>query len=101
MVKKFKIGPAYIDWVFRHIWEKDRKHTNYLVWKMRKKQELGVWFEKNLAVGPVKKGKDIKETQKNTFSNDNFVNIYTLGFNLIVCSTWFRINFKPTLGIKK
>lgn len=100
IIKKFKIGPARFTWVLRHRWEKDKGITNYTVWEMRKRHKLGLWYEKSKVVGPVRKGKHKDETVKNTFTQSNHVNNYTIGLDLIVCKTWISFTFKPTLGIK-
>ena len=98
MVKYIKLGPVRLEWVLRHIWEEDITYTNYEVWDMRKRPQLGIWFNREKAVGPVKKGNNSKETASKTFSENNLVNIYTMGLKLFVCHTWIRIQFKPTLG---
>ena len=100
MVKRLRIRNITIKWVLRHRWEENKGLTNYEVWSMRKRFKLGMWFERQQVVGPVQKGKDKDERVKNTFNNDNLVNEYMLGFDLVVCKTWFTIKFKPTLGLK-
>lgn len=99
-VKKIKIGHLRLKWVLRHIWEEDRDITNYTVWSMRKRPEFGIWFNREEAVGPVKKGKDKSETVNKTFNKNNHVNLYTIGLKLFVCHTWLTIQFKPTLDLK-
>ena len=100
IVKNFNIGPARFTWVLRHRWEENKGLTNYEVWDMRKRYHLGLWYEKNEVVGPVRKGKDKNETVGKTFTQSNHVNRYTIGLKLIVCKTWISFTFKPTLGIK-
>lgn len=100
IVKRLNIGTLHLKWVLRHIWEEDRSITNYTVWSMRKRPELGLWLNKEQAVGPVKKGKDRSETVNKTFTESNHVNVYTIGLKLFVCHTWITIQFKPTLGLK-
>jgi hypothetical protein len=100
IIKNFKIGPARFIWVLRHRWEKDKGLTNYVVWDMRRRFKLGLWYERNEVVGLVKKGKSKSETVNNTFTKSNHVNRYTIGLDLIVCKTWISFTFKPTLGIK-
>lgn len=100
IVKKINILGIRITWVFRHRWEKDKSLTNYMVWDMRKRYKLGIWFNVDKVVGPVKRGKNRDETVKGTFTDSNLVNNYVVGFNLIVCKTWIIIKFKPTLGLK-
>ena len=100
MLRRVKIGPMRLKWVLRHIWEKDRDLTNHTVWSMRRKPELGIWFNKSQAVGPVKKGNDRSETVSKTFTKSNLVNVYQIGFNLVVCQIWFEFQFKPTFGLK-
>jgi hypothetical protein len=99
-IKKLKLGPLRLTWVLRHIWEEDRDITNYTVWSMRKRPEFGIWFDREKAVGPVKKGKDKSETVNKTFNKSNHVKLYIIGLKLFVCHTWIKIQFKPTLGLK-
>lgn len=100
IVKKFKIGSARFSWVLRHRWEKDKGLTNYMVWDMRKRYKLGLWYERNEVVGPVRKGKDREQTVNKTFTQSNHVSSYTIGANLIVCKTWINLTFGPTLNLK-
>lgn len=100
IVKKVNLLGIRIAWVLRHRWEKDKGLTNYEVWSMRRRLNLGVWFDRSRVVGPVKKGKNREETVKGTFNDSNLVNEYMIGFNLIFCKTWITIRFKPTLGLK-
>ena len=100
IVKKFKIGPAQFTWVLRHRWEKDKGITNHMVWDMRKRYKLGLSYERNEVVGPVRKGKTRDEVVSKTFTQSNHVNRYTIGLDLIVCKTWIAFTFRPTLGIK-
>jgi hypothetical protein len=100
MIKKVKISNLSMTFVLRHRWEKDKGLTNYMVWDMRKRFKLGIWCERQKAVGPVRKGKNRNETVGNTFNDNNLVNQYMIGLNLIVCKTWITIQFKPTLTLK-
>lgn len=100
IVKKINILSIRITWVLRHRWEKGKGLTNYEVWDMRKRYKLGIWFNVDKVVGPVKRGKNRDETVKDTFTNSNLVNSYVVGVNLIVCKTWITVKFKPTLGLK-
>lgn len=96
MIKKFKIGSTKINWVFRHIWEKDQSLSNYEVFQMKKRPELGVWYQKSKIVGPVKKGNTREETIEKTFKN-NYVNSHMIGLRLIICETWISITFGDTM----
>jgi len=100
MVKNIKILNTRMTFVLRHRWEKDKGLTNYTVWEMRKRFKLGMWFERQKIVGPVRKGKDRNETVGNTFNDSNLVNQYMIGLNLIVCKAWMTIQFRPTLTLK-
>lgn len=99
IVKQIKIGPARIKWVFRHIWEKDKSISNYEVWKMKKRPEIGIWFERHRVIGPVKKGENVNKTIKNTFSENNLVNEYMIRLKLIIFYTWITLRFKPILEL--
>ena len=98
-VKRFKIFKTTIVWVFRHRWEKDKDLTNHIVWEMRRRFKLGIWFERSKVVGPVKKGNNREERVKNTFNNSNLVNEYMIGLDLVICKTWVTIKFKPILKL--
>jgi hypothetical protein len=100
MIKRVKIYNIKATFVLRHRWEADKSLVNYTVWEMRKRYKVGIWFEKSQVVGPIKKGKNTKETVKDTFKNDNLVNNYMIGLDLIVCKTWVTLQFKPTLDLK-
>jgi hypothetical protein len=96
---KFKIGSMRVNWTFRHIWEENRSFSNYEVFQMRKRPELGIWYQKSKVVGPVKKGNTQEETIKKTFKKDNHVNSYMIGLKLIVCQTWITVKFHPILEL--
>jgi hypothetical protein len=101
MIKKIKIGSFRCELVFRHIWEGDSDDvfcSNYTVYEMKKKKSLGIWFKKDMIVGPARKTET--GTSIDTFSPDNLVNNYMLGFDLIAFKIWFDFRFKPTLGTK-
>jgi hypothetical protein len=51
-----------------------------------------------MIVGPARKTET--GTSIDTFSPDNLVNNYMLGFDLIAFKIWFDFRFKPTLGTK-
>jgi hypothetical protein len=100
MTKEIRFLNIRALFVLRHRWEKDRDITNYEVWNMRRRYKLGLWFKKSRVVGPVRKGKNTKETAKNTFNESNLVNSYMIGLELIVCKMWMTLQFKPTLTLK-
>jgi hypothetical protein len=99
MVKNIKIGCFRCSFVLRHIWEGDSDDvfcSNYLVYEMKQKKSLGIWFKNDKIVGPAIKNGSPKET----FQADNLINNYMLGFDLIVFKFWFDFTFKPSLGTK-
>lgn len=99
MIKKFKIGSTRISFVLHHRWEKGANSPlqNYEANQIRNEYNLGLYLKKRKAVGSVKRESSRGETIKKTFSDDNLVPIYWIGFNLIVLKFWFEIKFKPTL----
>lgn len=99
MVKNIKIGCFRCSFVLRHIWEGDSDDvfcSNYLVYKMKQKKSLGIWFKKDKIVGPSIKS----DSPKETFQANNLINNYILGFDLIVFKFWFDFRFKPSFGTK-
>jgi hypothetical protein len=99
MTKKFKIGSMKVSWTFRHIWEENQSLSNYEVFQMRRRPELGIWYQKSKVLGPIKRGNNREETIKKTFKSNNHVNLYMVGLNLIVCSTWISVKFHPILEL--
>jgi hypothetical protein len=97
---KMKIGSSKISFVFRHRWEagSDSIVENYEAYDIRRTLQLGIWAKKYEAVGSVRRGKDRKETVKNTFSGKNLVNCYIIGLNLLVCKAWINFSFSKTFG---
>ena len=65
---------------------------------MGKTLEEKITGKKYEAVGSVRRGKDRKETVKNTFSGKNLVNCYIIGLNLLVCKAWINFSFSKTFG---
>lgn len=102
MFAKTKIGRFRATWVLRHRWEggANNRFENYEAFQIRNKWQLGVWAKRSLVVGTVKRGKDRSETAERTFGEDNLVNNYMIGMNLIVCEIWVDFTFAPTFGRK-
>lgn len=84
MIKKGK----YITFVFRGRWDKSDPISNHLD---KNHYKLGIWLRTYRAVGSVIKTSNRKETVERTFSSDNLVRGYIIGFDLIVCKFWFDI----------
>jgi hypothetical protein len=101
MITKTKIGWFSATFVLRHRWEKgsDSILSNYEAHKIKKTLELGFWASKDRAVGQLRKGKNREETVKETFTDSNLVNVYTIGARLIVCKVWVTFKFSPTLSL--
>lgn len=99
MIKKFEIGSMMVNWTFRHIWEENQSLSNYEVFQMKKRLELGMWYQKSKVVGPIKKGNNREETIDKTFKKDNHVNSHMIGLKLIVCQTWITVKFHPILEL--
>jgi hypothetical protein len=101
MISKIKIGKFRASFVLRHRWEEgsDSIIENYTANKIRTDLELGIWAKKYEVVGKVKVGKNRDQVIKKTFSDDNLVNNYMIGLNLIVCKVWINFTFSPTFGI--
>lgn len=91
-IKRLNIGDLTIKFVFRHYWENEK---DLPIWERRnnfRRKELGFWFQKSLAVGTKKKGKE-------AFSESNLVPSYMLGMNLIYAKCWITID-RNVLHIK-
>lgn len=91
-IKRIKIGDLTVKFVFRHYWENEK---DLPIWERRnnfRRKELGFWFQKSLAVGTKKKGKE-------AFSESNLVPSYMLGMNLIYAKCWITID-RNVLHIK-
>ena len=87
IIKRLKIGDLTIKFVLRHYWEKGDP-TNIWITKYNfRKKELGFWYDKNMAVGTTKKGKEM-------FSDSNLYPSYMFGVNLIYVKFWFTIDRK-------
>ena len=83
-VSRFSIGDLTIKFVYRHRFEKYMDLSDNMMWK---KNELGIWFKKNLCVGTKEKGKKM-------FDKDNMGYTYMIGFNLILLKFWFEFSWK-------
>lgn len=87
IIKRLKIGDLTIKFVLRHYWEKGDP-TNIWITKYNfRRKELGFWYDKNMAVGTTKKGKEM-------FSDSNLYPSYMFGVNLIYVKFWFTIDRK-------
>jgi len=100
ITKKIKLGSFKSLFVLRHRWEKGSNSTlrNYEANKIRRTPRLGIWARRDKVVGTIRKGDDNKTSVKKTFSEENYVNDYYVGFNLIVCEIWINFTFKRTFG---
>lgn len=83
MIKKIKMGHLRITWVLRHQWEELTPET----FLMKRQRQLGIFFNKNRAVGTRKKGRAM-------FDGDNLSLSYMFGLNLIWAKTWITIDWK-------
>jgi hypothetical protein len=104
MIARTKIGRFRATWVLRHRWEKGAKDgvlsSNYEAHKLRTTLRLGIWTKRNKVVGSVKRDKDKKAIINKTFANDNLVNNYMIGMDLIICKVWVDFTFNATFGRK-
>lgn len=81
MIKTIKAGDFTMISVFKHRFEKSKTwRSDFRDWS------LGVWFEKSKMVG------------KRDFSNpkkweNEMVNSYTIGINLLICKFWISWDF--------
>lgn len=86
-IKRLKIGDLTVKFVLRHYWENpDPDHIWIRKYDFRRK-ELGFWYDKNLAVGTTKKGKE-------AFSGSNLYPSYMFGVNLIYVKFWITVDRK-------
>lgn len=85
MVAKIKIGDLNIRFILRHRFEKKRK-DDYQTWYSWKDWRLGFWFKKTKAVG--------KKNFKNPSTwNNNLVNIYTFGIDVLIVKMWLDVDY--------
>ena len=84
-IKEIKILGYDFVFVFRHRYEKEDDDTlidNFTMWS---KWELGFFFKRYKVVGK-------RNFRKPNEWNNNTVNEYMLGINLLWCKTWFTIS---------
>ena len=87
MILKKKIGDLNISFVLRHYWEKSDPENLWIRKYDFRRKELGFWFDKNMAVGITKKGKE-------AFSDSNLYPSFMFGVNLIFIKFWITIDRK-------
>lgn len=86
-IKRLKIGDLTVKFVLRHYWENTDPDN---IWIRRydfRRKELGFWYDKNMAVGTSKKGKE-------AFHSSNLVPSYMFGVNLLYVKFWITIDRK-------
>lgn len=86
-IKRLNIGDLHVKFVLRHYWE--NPDTNN-IWSRKydfRRKELGFWFDKNMAVGTTKKGKE-------AFSESNLFPSYMFGVNLLYIKFWITVDRK-------
>jgi hypothetical protein len=82
MIKRLNIKDFEIVFVFKHKWQE----TNKLLRNHElRNYNLGLWFKMNKVVGK----KDFNKPDK---WNDNLVNNYMIGIDLIICTAWVDFN---------
>jgi len=87
LIKRLKIGDLTIKFVLRHYWE-NIDPENFLIRRFDfRRKELGFWFQKNMAVGTTKKGKE-------AFSESNLFPSYMFGVNLVYIKFWITVDRK-------
>jgi len=86
-IKRLTLGDLHVKFVLRHYWENpDPDHIWIRRYDFRRK-ELGFWFDKNMAVGTTKKGKE-------AFSESNLFPSYMFGVNLLYIKFWITVDRK-------
>lgn len=82
MVRRLKICGINFTFVFRHKWDsKDERWFNSEFRDYR----LGLWFKRSKIVGS-------NNFNKPEEWDDNLVNDYMIGVNLIICKAWVSFN---------
>jgi len=84
-VGKVKIFKLEFTFVFRHRYEKEDENKLLHSLTMWREWELGLFYKKNRIVGK-KNFNKVKEW------NNNLVNQYMLGINLLICKAWFTVH---------
>jgi hypothetical protein len=80
-IGKLKIGRININFVFRHKW--DNKDEIYNI--EFRDYRIGLWFKKSRIVGS-------KNFNKPKEWDNNLVNNYMIGIDLIICKMWVSFN---------
>ena len=86
-IKRFTLGDLHVKFVLRHYWENPDPNN---IWIRRydfRRKELGFWYDKNMAVGTTKKGKE-------AFSESNLFPSYMFGVNLLYIKFWITVDRK-------
>ena len=84
-VKHLKIFGYDFTFVFRHKFEKENEDNllDSLLWW--NEYRLGFWYKKTRNIGR----KNFKHPDK---WNENLVNDYMFGINLLICKAWFTVS---------
>lgn len=90
-VKEVKIFGYDFEFVFRHRYEKDEDDNLIDSFTLWNEWQLGFFFKRDKVVGKRNFGKP-KDW------NNNLVNSYLLGIDLLICKAWFTIS-KGTMKI--
>lgn len=86
-IKRLTLGDLHVKFVLRHYWENPDPNN---IWIRRydfRRKELGFWYDKNMAVGTTKKGKE-------AFSESNLFPSYMFGVNLLYIKFWITVDRK-------
>lgn len=86
-IKRLSIGDLHVKFVLRHYWENPDPNNLWIRRYDFRRKELGFWYDKNMAVGTTKKGKE-------AFSDSNLYPSYMFGVNLIYVKFWITIDRK-------
>lgn len=89
MILRCNIGKLGISFIFHHYWEQKSRILKRVHFRQFR---LGLFFEKNKAVGTRLKGIDM-------FKTSNLVPCYIIGVNLIWFEFWFDISWGKVLRV--
>ena len=82
MIGKLKIGKIKFTFVYRHKWD-DKDEYRYL--SEFRDYRIGFWFKRSKLVGT-------KNFNKPNEWNNNLVDDYRIGVDLIICKAWVCFN---------
>jgi hypothetical protein len=86
-IKRLTLDDLTIKFVLRHYWENPDSNNIWTTKYDFRRKELGLWYDKRMAVGTTKKGKE-------AFSESNLYPSYMFGVNLLYIKFWITVDRK-------